>query len=407
MSDVSTLPPRVRPPMWPIYLCVAVTAIGIGLVNPLIPRLLQERGASEFVIGLTTSVMFASLVLTAWPIGRKIDRVGVRPLLVFGLICYSLALALMPWLRRIGPFFLLRMLEGVGWSAVWTSAETYVSKVSEPHRRGHNMAMYGMSVAAGTAAGPLIGAGLWGIWEPLPFITAVVLALAAGGLVLLILPEIRLPHEESAHIGGVSFSLARSLALPLIIAFLYGYGTLSLVALVPTLNYSTFQVSLLITITVLSNIVAQVPVGRLMDRFGYRPVLMSSLTLLAGAALLATLHPPFPLLLLLGALLGAFAGTLYPIGLAILGGRVPPAKLGGANGLFTVCYGLGSVFGPSLTGLVMSVVGERHSDQALFATIGLLVLALLIMMVFGIDKVGVDQEHVAAQQTSSSFKPPL
>ena len=65
MHNVPTA--RVRPPLWPIYLCVAVTALGIGIVNPIIPQLLQENGADEFVIGLTTSVMFASLVLTAWP----------------------------------------------------------------------------------------------------------------------------------------------------------------------------------------------------------------------------------------------------------------------------------------------------------------------------------------------------
>ncbi len=92
---------RVRPPLWPIYLCVAVTALGIGIVNPIIPQLLQENGADEFVIGLTTSVMFASLVLTAWPIGKTIERVGIRPFLLLGLISYCVAMIMMPWVHRI------------------------------------------------------------------------------------------------------------------------------------------------------------------------------------------------------------------------------------------------------------------------------------------------------------------
>jgi len=188
-------------------------------------------------------------------------------------------------------------------------------------------------------------------------------------------------------------------------AFLYGYGILTLIALVPTLNFSSFRIGLLITVTVVANIVAQIPIGRLLDKFGYRPVLLSSLTILSSAAIFAAFHPPFPLLLLLGSLLGAFAGTLYPIGLAILGARVPPARLGGANGLFTVFYGLGSVFGPAITGGIMVIVGPAHSDQALFGTIGSLVLALLIMLLLGIDRVGTDEKPLA-KSTESSFKPP-
>lgn len=398
--------PRVRPPLWPIYLCVAVTALGIGIVNPIIPHLLEENGASEFIIGLTTSVMFASLVLTAWPIGKHIDRIGIRPFLILGLVSYSIAMILMPWARRIEYFFILRCFEGIGWSAVWTSAETYVSKVSLPEQRGQNTAMYGMSLSAGTAAGPILGATLVSFWTVLPFLVAVALSIGAGIIVLLVVPEPRMHHDEHAIGSGISWSLVRSLLLPLMIAFLYGYGTLSLVALLPTLNFSTFEIGLLITVTVVANIAAQIPIGRLLDKFGYRPLLLSSLTLLSSAALFATFHPPFLLLLVLGALLGAFAGTLYPIGLAVLASRVPPAKLGGANGLYTVCYGLGSVFGPAITGGVMTIVGPAHSDQALFGTIGALVFSLLLMILLGIDKVS-HYEEQPISATSNTFKPPI
>ncbi len=391
--------------MWPIYLCVAVTALGIGIVNPLIPRLLEQNGASEFIVGLTTSVMFASLALTALPIGRNIDRIGIRPFLLVGLLSYCVAMVLMPWAHRIGYFFILRAFEGLGWSAVWTAAETYVSQVSPPERRGHNTAVYGMSLAMGTAAGPMIGTGLWHLGEAVPFFVATGLAIGAGLIVLLVVPEPRLHHTEHAH--SVSFSISRTVLLPLLIAFLYGYGTLSLIALVPTLSYTPFRIGLLITLTVIANIVAQVPVGRMVDRFGYRPVLLASLTLLCAAALLAAVQPPFSIILVLGALLGAFAGTLYPIGLAILAARVPPQQLGGANGTFTVAYGLGSVFGPALTGYMMTAVGPSHSDQALFGTIGCLVFLLLLAMLGGLDHVTVEEHAAGAKSSSETFKPPL
>ena len=406
----TTTPSRQRYPMWPIYLCVAVTALGIGIVNPLIPYLLEDAGANKFIVGLTTSVMFATLALTALPIGRQIDRVGIRPFFVVGLVSYSIAMLLMPLTNRIIYFFILRGLEGLGWSAVWTAAETYVSRVSEPEKRGHNMAVYGMSLASGTAAGPLFGTVLWNFGEALPFIVAVLMAIVAGVFVFLVVPEPHLHHAD--HDLGL-IGLSRTLMLPLLIAFLYGYGTLTLVALVPTLNYSEFQIGLLITVTVIANIFAQVPVGRLVDRFSYRPVLLASLTLLCGAALLAAIQPPFTIILFLGSLLGAFAGTLYPIGLAILAARVPPQRMGGANGMYTVFYGLGSVIGPALTGLMMTIAGDAHSDQALFGTIGCLVFLLLVALLLGVDQpaereYGFEHEQPEPPASGSeSLRPPL
>lgn len=399
-------PSRVQLPMWPIYICVAVTALGIGIINPIIPKLLEKNGADEFIVGLSTSLMFASLVLTGLPIGKHMDRIGIRPFLILGLLIYCLPMALMPFTNKIIYFFLLRIFEGIGWSCVWTAAETYVTQVSSPEQRGHNTAVYAMSLASGTAAGPMVGAVMMHFFNIIaPFMLAVILAIGAMILVILILPEPHVHREE--HLGsGISFRITRPLILPLAIAFLYGYGTLSLVALLPTLNYTSFQLGLLITVTVVGNIVAQIPIGRMLDRFGYRPLLLGSLSLLCGAAVLAAFQPPFNVVLLLGALLGAFAGTLYPIGLAILGARVPSAKLGGANGMFTVCYGLGSVVGPGLTGWIMSLVGKRHSDQALFGTIGVLVFCLLMMLVFKLDHYDTSQEH-AIHSSSGGFKPPV
>ncbi|ABX07430.1 MAG TPA: MFS transporter [Herpetosiphon sp.] len=398
---------HVRHPMWPIYLCVAVTALGIGIINPLIPHLLEQNGANEFIVGLSTSVMFASLVLTGMPIGRTIDKFGIRLFLIVGLISYTVAMLAMPWTHSIPLFFMWRIFEGIGWSCVWTAAETYVSRVSSPAQRGHNTAVYGMSLASGTAAGPIIGTAVyeWTKNPVHPFLVAVAAAIIATVIVVLVVPEPHVHHTEQES-GGVSFKITRPLILPLAIAFLYGYGTLSLVSLLPTLNYSNWELGTLISVTVIANIVAQVPIGRMLDRYGYRPLLIGSLSLLSAAALFSTLHPPFLLTLFLGMLLGAFAGTLYPIGLAVLAARVPPAKLGGASGMFTVCYGLGSFVGPALTGGVMSMVGAKHSDQALFGTIGCLVLALLGLMMTGIDRVNVKEEHPVSV-ASSGIKPPM
>ena len=47
---------------------------------------------------------------------------------------------------------------------------------------------------------------------------------------------------------------------------------------------------------------------------------------------------------------GGLAGTLYTVGLAALGGRVPARDLAGANAAFVMLYNAGLILGPPLIG---------------------------------------------------------
>jgi MFS family permease len=367
----------------PIYLSVFVTALGIGLVTPLVPRLIQQTTqASEVLVGMTASVMFASFVLTAWPLGSGIDRWGIRPFLIGGLIFYGVAMAFMPWAANIWIFFLLRILEGIGWAGVWISTETYLSWVSTAERRGRNMAMYGIAQAVGTASGPLIGVEMAKVREGMPFFFTVVLTLVAVGMVATFVPEPQQDQDHHAHHEPISWALVPRLALPLVISALYGYGLASLVSLLPLVRDSEREVGLIISITVIASIIAQLPIGHLTDRYGARPVLIGCLSMLVPAAIAASLGPPFPILLGLAVMLGCLAGTLYPIGLTLLGARVSKRQLGMANGIFSLLYGVGSVIGPMSSGMAMQIWGKN----ALFGCIGALCAMLLAGLLLGFDR---------------------
>jgi MFS family permease len=70
-------------------------------------------------------------------------------------------------------------------------------------------------------------------------------------------------------------------------------------------------------------------------------------------------HSDWRLFLATGALVGALAGSLYPIGLAILGGAVKKERMGAATSLFSLAFGVGSLAGPSISGLAMMNLGNR------------------------------------------------
>jgi MFS family permease len=119
----------------------------------------------------------------------------------------------------------------------------------------------------------------------------------------------------------------------------------------------------IITAVIVGTILSQVPIGRAADRFGKRRTLLVCAVLLAVVFFIMTRHTDWRYFLITGAFAGALAGSFYPIGLAMICGLVSKERLGAANSLFSLAFGIGSLTGPGLSGLAMS---ELNNPKWLF-----------------------------------------
>jgi MFS family permease len=105
-------------------------------------------------------------------------------------------------------------------------------------------------------------------------------------------------------------------------------------------------------------ILCQVPLAWLADRLGRLYVLLACHGLLL-ASLFSVHRGPGTLLLAVSLfVLGMCCGALYPLGLALLGDRVPAAELSRANAFYLASNCAGSLSGPVLSGLVIGRFGE-------------------------------------------------
>jgi MFS family permease len=110
----------------------------------------------------------------------------------------------------------------------------------------------------------------------------------------------------------------------------------------------------LVTVFMAGNVVLQMPIGLLADRFGRREILAACAVASAGGPLLLPVCIGAPGWL--GPLLFLWGGTLYAFysqGIALLGEEFPTADLAPANTVFVMVYCAGGVIGPSLGGFAM------------------------------------------------------
>jgi MFS family permease len=139
---------------------------------------------------------------------------------------------------------------------------------------------------------------------------------------------------------------------------------------------------LLVAVFMAGNVILQVPIGLLADRYGRRTLLgICAVASCIGPLLLQTsLGSP----LLLWPLLFVWGGTLYAFysqGIALLGEEFAVEDLPGANTLFVMVYCLGGVIGPSAGGMAMDLWPSRGLPALLSGAASLMLVGLAAMRV--------------------------
>ncbi len=182
-----------------IFITILLDVIGIGIIIPVIPKLLEELLQSDITeaakIGgwLAFSYAFTQF-LFAPIIGNLSDKFGRRPVLLISLLAFGLDYILLAIAPTIGLVFLGRIIAGITGASIST-ASAYIADVSTPENRAKNFGMIGAAFGVGFIIGPVIG-GLLGQFGPrVPFVAAAILCFINFLYGYFVVPE-SLPKEK-------------------------------------------------------------------------------------------------------------------------------------------------------------------------------------------------------------------
>ena len=109
--------------------------------------------------------------------------------------------------------------------------------------------------------------------------------------------------------------------------------------------------------------------GKLSDLFGRRPVLLFAVAIFLVGSLLSGLAHEMWQLVGSRALQGLGAGALFPIALAVIGDMFEPAERGKYQGLVGAVFGLSSLIGPAIGGIITDTIVNLPVGAVVFAVI--------------------------------------
>jgi DHA1 family tetracycline resistance protein-like MFS transporter len=182
-----------------IYSTVALDAAGIGLVFPILPRLIQDVTHTPHVapyVGWMAALYAAMQFVFAPVLGALSDRRGRRPVLLVSLAGAAINYVVMALAPQLWMLMLGRAVAGLT-SANVSIATAYITDITPAERRARRFGQMGAMFGAGFIVGPMLGGLLGEQWVRLPFIVAA--ALNAGNLLLALfaLPESHTPSSAT------------------------------------------------------------------------------------------------------------------------------------------------------------------------------------------------------------------
>jgi MFS family permease len=384
-----------------LCLASALWAFGFGAAAPsgLCSLWLEQAGCNETLVGLNTSLYYGGILLASLFVPWMMRAWG-RGCVVAGMVVSGVSVALFPLGGGLSGWLALRFVNGLGGAMSLIPTETMVNHNAPPAHRARNFGCYAVAVALGITFGILMGLQLFDFAPALPFILGGVASLAGGWLMASALPaDAAYPVEPQSQarleprLNALSFGSAWHQG------FLEGGMVAFLTIYLLFLGYSEGQASWLLGGTMIGVIVFQVPVAWLADYLGRMAVLFGCYAVVAvGLVALPLSADPLWLAAWLF-LLGACSSSFYPLGLALLGERVPPAGLARANAWYLALNCLGSLTGPLLMGRAM----DRFNKHAMFAVGEGALLLVLICWAIG----QVSMRRSLAPKTADSMSNPV
>jgi DHA1 family tetracycline resistance protein-like MFS transporter len=185
-----------------VLITVFIDIVGMGLVIPILPRLVQEMlGGSiadaSFVFGLLVSIYAIMQFFCAPILGALSDRFGRRPVILMALAGLGFDYVLLTFAPTIWWLVLGRIVAGL-FGATFTPAGAYIADVSPPEKRAANFGLIGVAFGLGFIAGPALGGLLGETNLRLPFMVCAGLTFINFLFGLLVMPESLRPENRRA-----------------------------------------------------------------------------------------------------------------------------------------------------------------------------------------------------------------
>lgn len=340
---------------------IFVDALLFTALTPLVPKYADDYDLSKVGAGLLVGAYGAGAIFGGVPGGLASARWGPKRTVVVSLILLAVASFAFASAESALGLGVARFVQGIGSTATWAGALTWISMEAPRERRGEAIGTaFGVAIF-GAILGPVFGGVADVIGIGLSFALVGVVTLAFAGLAALG----RTSRRETITFDGLTRALADSrfvggLWLNMLPAILFGVLLVLTPLALDDAGWGAFAIALVFFGAGLVEVVLNPVLGRFSDRVGRLvPIRASLLASSVVAAALAAASGAVAIAVLVCCASISF-GSLYTPSMSLASHRAEAVGLaqGLAFGVVNTAWAFGELVGPTLGGALATVAGD-------------------------------------------------
>lgn len=374
-------------------LAVLMDGFDVQAMGFVAPAIIQAWGVSKASLGAVFGAGLFGMLVGSLALSVLADRVGRRPVMLGATLFFACGMLATARVTTIGELEAIRFVTGIGLGAIMPNAMALAGEHSAAENRVTMMMLVSCGFTGGAVVGGLVSAALIPVygWQSVFYVGGafplVLVALMVGGL-----PESSEFVAQRAAAARASAPVAqlfhggraRTTLLLWAVNFLNLVNLYFLANWLPTIatsaGMSTSSAVLLGTMLQVGGVIGTVAMGPVIDRAGFRRVLVPVFAVAAVAIALIG-RPAMPV--------AALFAVVTVAGLCIIGGQPAvnalaasyyPTSLRSTGIGWSLGIGrIGSILGPTLGG---ELIRRQWSNASIFATVAVpaAVSALLVYL---------------------------
>jgi Major Facilitator Superfamily. len=352
------------------------------MMMPVIPMYIEKLGAAKSLSGVVVGV-FTFTALFCRPFwGKLIDTWSRKIVTIAGCIfaaaaCFSYHLA-----ESVALLLLIRIIHGIGFSAVTNATATMAADMVPAERRSEGLGYYGAAFAASLALGPALSMKIYNSLSMSAVFTIAGIIMLAGLLFAAFTGRVK----ESAGYGNKNAkqSVIEITALPdSVLMAIIAFNYVAVMTFVPSyaISLGLGSMSSFFLIYSAALILCRTFVGKFTDKHGMNVVIIPGIILMSASFVcLAAASGKVPFMIA-AVLFGAGYGTVQPTLNGIIISKCRPERRGAANATFLMAMDLGLGIGA----IIWGIVSGSYSYAAVYWS-GLVIFVISLLYAAALNK---------------------
>lgn len=347
-----------------LLLNLFIAFLGIGLVIPVLPTLMNELQLSGQVIGYLTAAFAIAQLIVSPLAGKAVDKYGRKIMIVLGLFIFGISEFLFGLGKTIEVLFISRVLGGISAAFIMPAVTAFIADITTMETRPKALGYMSAAISTGFIIGPGIGGFLADFGTRVPFYFAGALGTTAAILSIILLrePERNAENTENAPVQTSGFKriLEPMYLIAFILIFVASFGLAAFESFFSLFvdhkfGFTPMDIAIIITGGAIFGAVAQVLLfDRLAQKWGEIKLIRYSLILSGILVFLMTVVSSYFAILLVTCIVFIGFDLFRPAVTSYLSKIAGNEQgfVGGMNSMFT---SLANIFGPILGGMLFDI----------------------------------------------------